>query len=91
MLQKLEETTEQAATDKQKLHSAIELNRQLHIQLEELKNSNVIQTLLTFSFRKTKKLYYFLSHYLVGLFYLRVQTVMSSVMHASREKKNPDD
>ncbi|XP_025110282.1 uncharacterized protein LOC112573845 isoform X2 [Pomacea canaliculata] len=37
---KLEETTEQAATDKQKLHSAIELNRQLHIQLEELKNSN---------------------------------------------------
>lgn len=55
MLQKLEETTEQAATDKQKLHSAIELNRQLHIQLEELKNSNVIQTLLTFSFRKQKK------------------------------------
>lgn len=54
MLQKLEETTEQAATDKQKLHSAIELNRQLHIQLEELKNSNVIQTLLTFSFRKQK-------------------------------------
>lgn len=57
MLQKLEETTEQAATDKQKLHSAIELNRQLHIQLEELKNSNVIQTLLTFSFRKQKKFF----------------------------------